>query len=98
MSTLFVTSKPVSFEAICTFGEDGVHAGRDEEDDAVFLTDGKNFLLVYPADDESPVTFERCGDNDPSAIITAIEKAFDVTFISEHDEEFKIIETTDEYD
>lgn len=89
MSTLFVPNKPLSFEAIRTFDRDGVRSSEDEEDSSVILTDGKSCLTAYPPTDGWPVTFERCGNNDPSAIIAAIEKAYGVVFVSEHDEEFE---------
>jgi hypothetical protein len=50
------------------------------------LTDGENYLWVFINDAGIVVELTRYGSNDPSKIIRAIEAAFAIDILSEHDE------------
>jgi len=89
MSTLFIANGHIAFESLRQFDEDGVHTQKSDEKGIILLTDGTNFVWVYPPVDDWPVTFEACGRNDPSTIIAAIERKLGVCLVAEHDEEFE---------
>ena len=91
MATLYVADRKLTFDSLRSFDAQGVCARESKEDGDVFLTDGTNCLLVYAPTDEWPVTFEVCGKNNPTKIISAIEKHFGVCLISEHDGVFEVL-------
>ncbi len=91
MSTYFVPDRPLPFEALRTFDSrgvrtDSVYAG------SVVLADGcGNFLRAYPANPTDPVTFERCGANDPNRIVDELEAAFGVRLVSEYEDLYESV-------
>ena len=89
MSTSFIADGPIPFDDLRTFDHDGVRARL--EDGNLILTDGTNCLHVYAPTRSWPITFQRCGSNDASGIIRALETTFNVDLVSEHDDEFEAI-------
>ena len=87
MSTNFIPDATIPMDALRVFNRHGVKAETD--DGGLTLTDGNNWLRVYPGSKSDPMMFERCGGNDPSAIVKAVESAFGVRLISEYEPEFE---------
>ena len=89
MSTDFLPDGQIAFDALRAFNHGGVHTHSVDDDDTVHLTDGKeNYLAAYPPSRTWPIMFERCGNNDPTRIVEAIEHAFSVHLVSEYDDDF----------
>ena len=93
MSTLYVADGRLTFESVQSFDSQGVCAQESDEDGNVFLTDGTNCLWVYAPTDDWPVAFEACGKNNPTKIISAIEKVLGVCLVSEHEDAFDRLRT-----
>ena len=89
MSTLYVADGAVAFEALQQFDADGIRAQAASEEESLVLTDGENCMWAYPATDQWPVAFESCGKNDPTKIVSAVERGLGVQLISEHEDEFE---------
>jgi len=88
MSTNWIPQKPISFEALAAFNQNGVEARTDDQGKGLVLTDGVNYLHVYAVPEADTVLLERNGDNDPAAILQAVEDAFGITLVSEYDDEY----------
>jgi len=88
MSTNWIPQRPIPFAALEAFKQNGIEARATKGDRALVLTDGENYLSVYPVQEENTVLLERSGTNDPAAIVQAIEDAFGIKLISEYDPEY----------
>ena len=112
MSTDFVSGKHIPFSKIKNFKYNGVKVDEIDEYGNVILTDGDNYLWVFPNADFETISFEnyyepevessfhyegavftRYGGNDPTMIIEAIETFFDVSLVSEYQDEYDEIIT-----
>jgi len=93
MSTEYMPSKRIAFERIKHFSYGGVTARLENGD--LLLTDGVSCLWAYPACKGRRVTFIRQGDNDVERIIEVLEAYFRVWLVSEYDDGFFEIITTE---
>ena len=93
MSTEFMPSRRIAYERIRAFSHNGVTAQL--EDDDVLLSDGMNYLWVYPACAGRRITFCREGENDVERIVDVLEDFFRVRLVSEYDDEFHRIMKTE---
>ena len=92
MSTLFVPDGPFAFDDLRSFSSHGVHTTSIDEDGSIVITDGRDsYIRAYPASRRDPITFERCGDNDPSRILEVLESVLNVCLVSEYEEEYDLI-------
>jgi hypothetical protein len=62
------------------------------------LTDGRNYLWVYIADDGFVSCLSRYGGNAPGKIINAIAEAFETEIFSEYEPQFWGFATQEEWD
>ena len=83
MSTSYAADGEIRISDLRGFDRNGVRAHRDSE--GLALTDGRNWMRVYPGTRTQPLVFERCGDNDPRKIVAEIEAAFGVALVSEYE-------------
>ncbi len=91
MSTYFVPDGSLSLDALLSINNNGVYVDSDD-DGFIMLKDAKgNCLSVYPPRQSWSVMFERCGSNDPTIIIAAIESKFNVRLVAEYDDDFEEI-------
>jgi len=88
MSTNWIPQRPIPFAALEVFKQNGIEARATKGGRGLVLTDGENYVSVYPVDDANTVLIERSGTNDPSAIVQAIEDTFGIKLISEYDPEY----------
>jgi len=88
LSTYFIPDGPLPFDALRAFDTQCVKTHAVHDDGSLLLTDGYSYLWAYPPYRKWPVTFERCGANDPSAIIVQIETTFGIRLVSEHEQDF----------
>ncbi len=101
MSTDYVPSKNISSSELKAFNHMGVRIHSIDEIDDIILTDGTNYMWVWPdiEKDEDDcgaisndlylgVIFTHYAGNDPTRIIQAIEDFFKIRLISEYEDEY----------
>jgi hypothetical protein len=98
MSTELISRKPLLFDDIRDFSEDGVYVDTVNDDNSLILTDGTNYLwavetdeVKYPNSEHKGILFIRYAGNYPERIIEAIEKHFDTKLATEYSDEFEML-------
>ncbi len=89
MSTNWIPQHPVSFDKCAAFDRDGILAQTVDGGQGLVLTDGQNYLHVYPMPEQGTVLLERSGANDPVRILKAIEDTFGIKLVSEYDPDYE---------
>jgi hypothetical protein len=102
MSTDFILNKTVSARDL--FGGDlekfGVreHIRPDTSERSRCLTDGRNYLWVYIAENGFVGCLSRYAGNAPGKILDAIAEAFETEIFSEYEPQFWSFDTKEEWD
>ena len=74
------------------------HVGADTSERSRCLTDGRNYLWVYIADDGFVSSLTRYGANPPKKILNAIAEVFEIEIFSEYEPQFWGFATQGEWD
>ena len=102
MSTDYSTKEKISFADLFDgrLERYGVreHISEDSTENRRCLTDGRNYLWVFAADDRTLEILKRYGGNAPGQILGAIAEAFDTDIFSEYEPQFWGFDTQEEWD